>query len=207
MRIDVDTIDIERINRMDTSAFKLLYGLFYKALVGCAFNITQDADASEDIVQEIFTSLWERKRSFLTPAALRAFFYSSVHNAALNWLKHRTVVDEYTRQTLDHARLTAAASEDEIFNEEVYHQLFTAIGRLPERQRDVFMLHMEGKSNMEIAAALNMAVETVKTHKKRGMAYLRQNVNPQCLLVLFMSGCHFPPYMNYKFFRLSAKIS
>lgn len=188
MHNNLDIIDMERVNRMDTPAFRLLYSIFYKVLVSSAYRYTADVNAAEDIVQEVFASLWEHKRSFQTQATLRAFFYSSVHNAALNWVKHQNVVSQYAKRTAGQDTATLQQSGEEVFSEEVYRQLFTAIDALPQRQREVFLLHMEGKSNTEIADALDMAVETVKTHKKRGMAYLRKHVGPECLLLLLTVG-------------------
>lgn len=181
---DIGYSDMNRINRMDSSAFRLLYSVFYKVLVEFACKYVADISAAEDIVQEVFATLWEHKRNFLTPESVKAFFYSSVHNASLNWLKHQNVVNGYAQQTsLDHGRASIPVG-DEIFDEEVYRQLFAAIDALPSRQREVFLLQMEGKSNAEIAEKLNIAIETVKTHKKRGMAYLHKHVSTECILLL-----------------------
>lgn len=185
----VSIIDIDRVNRMDTAAFRLLYSYFYKVLVSSAYRFTADVSAAEDIVQEVFTSLWEHKRTFPTEAALRAFFYSSVHNSALNWLKHQSVVSQFEKTTARSESDAVMQGVDDVYAEEVYRQLFSAIDALPGRQREVFLLHMEGKSNAEIAEALNMAVETVKTHKKRGMAYLRAHVSRICLCLLLAQTC------------------
>jgi len=175
---------MERINRMDTSAFRLLYSVFYyKALVDYACKYTADISVAEDIVQEAFATLWERKRNFLSPESVKAHFYSSVHNTSLNWLKHQSVVSGYVQQASSSYERSTTLTGDEIFDEEVYRQLFAAIDALPSRQREVFLLQMEGKSNAEIAKALNMAVETVKTHKKRGLAYLRKHVSAECILL------------------------
>lgn len=175
---------MEQINRMDTSAFRLLYSVFYKALIDYACKYTADISVAEDIVQEAFATLWERKRNFLSPESVKAYFYSSVHNASLNWLKHQSVVSGYAQQASSSYERATTLTGDEIFDEEVYRQLFAAIDALPSRQREVFLLQMEGKSNAEIAKAFNMAVETVKTHKKRGLAYLRKHVSAECILLM-----------------------
>lgn len=188
-----DTIDIRQINRMDTPAFRRLYSVFYKVMVSCAFKITADINASEDIVQEVFTNLWEHKRIFNTTAALQAFFYSSVHNAALNYMKHQNIVNRYAQQVTANDHGAAATASDEFYSEEVYRRLFSLIDALPARQREVFLLQMEGKSNSEIATALNIAVETVKIHKKRGMAYLRKHVDSSCLITILLLLSGFTP--------------
>ena len=65
-----------------------------------------------------------------------------------------------------------------VFTEEIFRQLFMTIDSLPERCKQVFLLHMEGKKNEEIAAALYVSLETVKTQKKRAMSLLRKKLSP-----------------------------
>jgi len=181
---DICLVDMERINRMDTSAFRLLYKVFYKALVDYAYRYTNDMNAAEDIVQDVFVALWERKRSFLSPRSVKAFFYNSVHNASLNWLKHKNVVSGYAQQASQGLARDPAPTDDDFFDEEIYRQLFAAIDALPPQQREVFLLQMVGKKNAEIAEVLNMTINTVKTHKRRGLAYLRKHVSHECLILL-----------------------
>ena len=59
-----------------------------------------------------------------------------------------------------------------------------AIESLPDRQRSVFLLAIEGKKNSEIAETLHISEDTVKTHRKRGMATLREKMSDDMLLLL-----------------------
>ena len=59
--------------------------------------------------------------------------------------------------------------EEDTNEEEVYRLLFRAIDKLPTRCREIFLLHMDGKKNEEIATALGISIETVKTQKKRAI--------------------------------------
>lgn len=64
-------------------------------------------------------------------------------------------------------------AEGREMREELYRQLFEAIDELPARCREVFLMHLEGKGNEDIARELALSVLTVKTQKRRAMAYLR----------------------------------
>ena len=67
--------------------------------------------------------------------------------------------------------------EDEdyrLMREEMYRALHRAVDELPERCRQVFELHLQGKKNEEIAQMLELSVETVKTQKKKAMHFLRE---------------------------------
>lgn len=179
---------IERINRFDAAAFKFLYDNYYRALVAYAARIVGVVDTSEDIVQELFSHLLERKTSFMTVSALKAYMFNTVHNAAVDYQKHRSVKMAYWRSVADTARPFPlnAQGEEELWDEEVYRLLFNAVDELPSRQREVFLLVIEGKKNGEIAEALGISLESVKTHKRRGMAFLRKRFGADSLVVLLL---------------------
>ena len=66
--------------------------------------------------------------------------------------------------------------------------LFELIDKLPLRCREIFLLYMEGKRNEEIAGMLSLSVETVKTQKKRAMAFIRENLDKALLVSLAACG-------------------
>ena len=75
----------------------------------------------------------------------------------------------------------------DVFNkEEIYRQLFLAIDKLPPRQREVFLLCMEGKKNKEIAEQLQISAETVKMQKRRAIGRLREQLAPMALALLYL---------------------
>lgn len=179
-------ISIEQINKLDALAFRILYKEYYRALVVYAMQLIEEPQAAEDIVQELFSTIWERKRPFQSLGSLNNYLYNSVRNASLDYLKHKDVENVYLQKIENEYRKFDLNEEDEedFFGEEVYRQLFQTIDALPERCREVFLLHMDGKKNEEIAVALHVSLETVKTQKKRAMAVLRKKMSIQALLLL-----------------------
>lgn len=73
---------------------------------------------------------------------------------------------------------------EDFFTEEVWRQLIEEINRLPDRQRKIFTLAMNGKKNSEIAEALSISADTVKTQKRRAIARLQRKFGPAILLLL-----------------------
>lgn len=157
----------------DKGTFEKLFSDYYATLVSYATTYTKREDVSEDIVQDLFVTLWENQRSFSSRAALRAYLYISVKNAALDYLKHLSVEDHYLHEAwLD--LLGQVAADNTICKEEIHRRLFKLIDALPERCREIFLLHLDGKGNEEIARQLSLSIETVKTQKKRAMKTLRE---------------------------------
>lgn len=66
--------------------------------------------------------------------------------------------------------------EEDTNEEEVYRLLFRAIDKLPARCREIFLLHMDGKKNEEIATVLGISIETVKTQKKRAIQSIKEQM-------------------------------
>ena len=159
------------INRKDI--FERLFSDYYGILVCYAQKYTKREDIAEDIVQDVFASLWEENRIFPSQANFRSFLYISIRNAAFDYLRHQNVESRYIEEALTANRFL---SDDSFQKEEVFRLLFKQIDLLPERCREIFLLHLEGYDNDAIAKKLSLSIETVKTHKKRAMKTLRNNL-------------------------------
>lgn len=183
--MDKKSINIEAILHWDDNSIGMLYENFYQSLVSYSLRITTNITASEDIVQELFSKIWEDKITFTTPAIIKSYLYNSVKNRSINYLRHNNIENNIFKQTpeLEDFHVSANGEED-FFTEEIYRQLFLMIDKLPNRQREIFLLCMDGKKNQEIADTLNLSIETVRTHKKRAIKYLKEKLGPKSLLLL-----------------------
>lgn len=184
--MDSNNISIGQINKLDAFAFRILYKEYYRALVVYAMQVSGEPQAAEDIVQDLFSTIWERKRPFHSLSSLKIYLYNSVRNSSLDYLRHKNVENAYLQKIESEYQKFDFSGEDEeeFFGEEIYRQLFNTIDALPERCREVFLMHLDGKKNEEIAAALHISLETVKTQKKRAMIFLRKKLSVQVILML-----------------------
>ncbi|MDY4040000.1 MAG: RNA polymerase sigma-70 factor [Prevotella sp.] len=163
--------------RWNASTFRKLYKLYYKALVIYALRILQDENEAEDTVQELFAHLWEHDTRFDNEVQLRAYLYRSVRNLCIKRLRHLKVVNGYATDCLSTPRETDGKDlNDQLEVEEVYRQLLLTVERMPQRQREVFEMYMDGMSNTEIAEAMRISAETVKTQKHRALRHLREQL-------------------------------
>ena len=167
---------IENLNKQQTSAYHQLYDEYYKVLVLYAINFLSSQQAAEDIVQELFATMWEKKMKFLSLPSFRTYLYNSVRNASLNYLKHQNVESLYLEHLANTYREILEEEEEDTNEEEVYRLLFRAIDKLPTRCREVFLLHIDGKKNEEIATLLGISIETVKTQKKRAIQFIKEQM-------------------------------
>ena len=180
-------IDISMICQWNDKSIELLYGKYYRALVAYASRFV-DMEIAEDIVQELFTVLWEHRPTFNTISQLSAYFYSAVHNSVINHLRRQNVRNNYKQNIIDNLQEFMLVDDmSDVFNkEDIYRQLFLAIDYLPPRQREIFLLCMDGKKNWEIAEQLEISAETVKVQKRRAINHLRERLAPMALTLLYL---------------------
>lgn len=165
---------IEQLNMKQITAFRELFRAFYRYLVLYAMRYVKQQEVAEDMVQEVFMAVWESDKEYNSYHGFRSFLYDSVKNKCLNYLKHQEVERRHAERIV-----IEQEEEDEdyrLMREEMYRALHRAVNDLPGRCRAVFELHLEGKKNEEIAQILQLSVETVKTQKKKAMAFLREQL-------------------------------
>ena len=184
--MDSNEISIEQINKLDSATFRMFYKNYYKALVYYAIQIIGEPAAAEDIVQELFSIIWEKKMLFRSLPSFKTYLYNSVRNASLDHLRHKDVESSYVQKVVDVDQLYGVGEheEEEFYNEEISRQLFQTISELPDCCRKIFLMYMKGRKNEEIAKSLNISLETVKTQKKRAVASLIQKLSHNQLMLL-----------------------
>lgn len=172
---------LKGINQHKISAYKILYKEYYKLLVLYSVNFVEHLNIAEDIVQGLFASIWEKQTTFISLSSFRVYLYNSVKNASLDYLKHLNVEKKYIASP-EHT-LGEVSTEQICLEEEIRRLLYKEIDNLPYKMRKIFLLYMRGKKNEEIAAMLNISIETVKTQKKRALKHIKSKFVP--LIYLF----------------------
>ncbi len=176
--------NIRILNAWNEDSVSLLYANYYRSLVIYASQYIHDDAEAEDLVQEIFTSFWERKLTFKSESQLSYYLFLSVRNAAISFHRHTVAHEKYVCETMEQNDVLSQENDSEFNKEEIYRQLMLKIDELPKRQREIFLLSMQGKKNKEIADQLHISYETVKVLKKRGMRTLRAKLSPSAFAII-----------------------
>lgn len=174
---------IEWINNNHNQGYKILYREYYNTLVSFTMNYTTSIETAEDIVQETFIKLWRSEHHFETLNALKTYLYTSVRNALLDHLQHVKVKNKYLNHLINNNEINEYDTDRKIIEEEVFRKIYQIIQILPERCKEIFELHLQGKNNQEIADLLNLSVLTVKTQKNRAIKKIRKQAGELFFLV------------------------
>ena len=158
----------------DQPAFEQIYSRYWKKLFTLAYHKLQSKQDAEDIVHDIFASLWMR-RSELNIQTLEAYLAVAVKYKILEYFDkamHHTPVSEES-----HAGLATTPPSDSLDSQIFSRMLSEKIRQLPEKCRIVFeQSRLAGKSIPEIARELNISRKTVEKHISTALRQLRLNM-------------------------------
>lgn len=174
--------DFKSFRKGDRKAFKLIFDTFYKPLIIFATKYVNDADLAEDLVQEVFVKLWEKRETIENSMTVKAFLFTSVKNKALNHFRHQKVVDVHQKEMIQ-TKSDESFFKNHLIVEETYRLLIEAIHDLPDQTRKVCTLSMNGVKNAEIAEELDLSTSTVKYHKNQAITILRGKLKDHLFLL------------------------
>lgn len=160
------------INIKSDRAFKSFFEEFYPPVYSFLTNYSADGELAKDLAQDIFLKVYEKRGEIGEISHAKAFLYTTARRLYLDHCKHSQVEEQYA----DNHRKDP--SDDDAFLHEVTVQetlriLYDAIDRLPPQTQKIVRLHLQEKSNQEIADALNISINTVKSLKKSAYTTLR----------------------------------
>lgn len=171
---------IHNFNNGKEKALRQLYDCFFEPLCAYAYHYIHNKSAVEDIVQEIFIKLWDRRQNFPSIYAIRSFLYTSVRNACLNEIRQQAKTRHTQLQEED-----ATQDNEWIIEEEVHRMIQQEIMQLPNAMRKVFELTLLDMSIADIATALNVSENTVRNQRVSARKKLQEKLNGW-LFLLFL---------------------
>lgn len=156
----------------DRAELERLFRAHYASLVRFAAGLVASTHAAEDLVQEVFLTVWRRRAGSPLHAIPRAYLYTAVRHRAYNLLRHDRVARDVLQEP-EHA--VPASAEEDLIRDERETVVRDAIARLPERQRLMFTLNRyEGLSYAEVAVVAGVSIKTVETQMGRALRTLRE---------------------------------
>lgn len=171
-------------------AFKQLYEEYYAPFCLYAKRFIDDKDIRQDIVSDVFTSLWDKMDmdSFdLQSNTALGYIKMCVKNNCLNFLKHQEYEWSYAENIQKKAPIYESEPDSVYTLDELYRMLYETLNKLPENYRNVFMKSFfEGKTHAEIAEEMNLSVKSINRYKQKTMELLREELKDYLpLLLLF----------------------
>jgi RNA polymerase sigma-70 factor (ECF subfamily) len=179
-------LNTEALKGGQIKAFEMFFRQHYNHLCNYANSFVKDRDEAEEIVQNSFSSLWEKRESLNITGSVRSYIFSMVHNQCLNFLKHEKVKRKHASEMMN---VTLEANEDpDLQANELELRIFKALQSLPEKCGMVFKLsRFEELKYAEIAEKMNISVKTVENQMGKALKLMREQLRdylPFILIVL-----------------------
>lgn len=184
----MDTRDVDIIQefaRGGERAFRVLYDRYAVALRYFAAKYLNEDTMIDDVVQDAFVDLWEKRADFRGEYAVKAYLYKAVRNDCLNLMRHQQVEDKYAKRVVTEGRFRIIFGR--ILESEIFQTLSDVFNELPPACKEVYQMSLDGKSHEEIAQTLNISVNTVKKHKNNANHYMRERLKNVLSILAWIS--------------------
>ncbi len=183
---------IERIRNGNIEAFETIFRAYYQPLCIFSLRYLKRTDLAEEIVQDIFVNIWDKRSTLNVETSLKSYLYRAVHNNSLKFLQHKKVIDKHAQRIVDRKESYYSEPVNNIQLEEFSKLLETAFTSMPQKTKQIFELSRnEGLKYNEIAEKLEISVKTVEAHMGSALKILRENLKDYlglilCMLIPFM---------------------
>ena len=177
----------------DQKAFERLFSIYFSRLHAFATKVVRDDGIAEDIVQEVFVKVWEKKNQIVS-LHVEAFLFRLVRNRCIDYIKFLKVVNnrmerlEISTKIEELYRIDFIGNEPYVLiEEELKAQIEKTIQSLPERCREVFILsRLDGLKNREVAEKLNISIKNVERHLSRALDTFRRDFSNELPIALIL---------------------
>lgn len=188
MKAGASNFDAEIIRGLkdgDPQAMGLLYKLHWKALYISAYNVLKDKVVCEDIIQELFIRIWNKREELNITTSLQAYLSAAtryeVYRRLREHKKFEPIVDEMV------SALAGGALQDILELKELESHISSAVDTLSPKCRNVYILSRnEQLSHKEIAGRLNISTNTVRNHLTHALHHLRGSIDQAIIILLIL---------------------
>lgn len=172
---EIDNINRLELRKGNQKAFKKLFDSLYDALFSYAISFVKEHNDAEELVQEAFLMIWDRRKIIDDNFNVKAYLYKSIHNQALNFLRHVKVMNQHVHEEnyFNMYKVEKAREPNPFLTKAIYN----AISELPERSQLIFrMSRIDGYRHREIGEKLSISEKTVEVQIRKARITLQKKL-------------------------------
>jgi RNA polymerase sigma-70 factor (ECF subfamily) len=186
---------VVRLQNHEVSAFDSLYWKYHGAVYRNIFKFVKDDVVTEDILQDVFARLWEKRQDIEPDQSVSGWLFVISFNMCVSFVRKKLREQAFHKNIFQTDADDAIAIERKNIDEEQYHLLEQAISTLsPKKRTIVTRCKLEGKTYEEVANELNISRNTVKEHLSAAMIklndYMQRNGDRKYIVLLML-------FLNY----------
>ena len=143
--------------------FETIFSTYHEVLYQYTFRILSSEADAQDIIQELFTDLWERRETLQISTHIRIYLFSAARKMILRKFRDDGMKEKHLEKFVLHAELRSELTLNTIIHKDLIFQLQEDLRQLPEKENQVFTLyHFDELSIREIALRNGTAEQTVR---------------------------------------------
>ena len=175
---------LEKLKSGHSEAYKELFDLYYMPLCIYALKYCDSFQLAEDIVQDLFVQVWDKKLYLKLEGAISPYLFKSVKNNTLQVLKKKSKylfedIEDQVNKLLAEEEMDAESIEKE------KQKLYSEVEALPEKSKEVFKaIVLKGMKYKEVAEHMGVSINTIKTQYSRALKQLRNSLDTIILILL-----------------------
>lgn len=182
-----------KLRNGDLDAFQFLFRNYYSRLYSYVRTFVNNDLFAEDLVQGVFTSLWEKREEIEDQKSISAYLMKNTKNACLDHLRHQIVKEKYIIETIGaenqqlyYYDFLGSKSENDI-EDDLKKAIEAAIETMPVKCKVVFRLRwFDGLKNREISEKLFISTTMVEKHLAKGISILKRQFRKEYYLFLII---------------------
>lgn len=183
----IDERIIKRLHQNDESALTELYSKYWQYLYITSYNVLRNKELCEDIVQEVFLSVWNRRMKLQIKVSLKSYLYACTRYQVFAQLRKNKEILRTDLFTTMNQRIHYASTDAEIIYKELVQQVDSVVETLPNKCKKVYILSRnEHLSHLEISSRLHISTKTVENHITKALRILKKSLGVFVSIILFL---------------------
>lgn len=177
---DSDSSLVSRLKKGDKGAFEVIFHEYSPKLYFFSLSYLHIEAEAEEVVQNVFVSLWEHRCALDETRSLKSYLYKATVNHIYNYFRHEAIRRKHLEHVLRQGLAGDNSSEKKLDMDELTTSLESLVERLPQMQRKIFkMSRWEGLSHGDIAQQLGLSVRSVENHIYRSLKFFKENLKEE----------------------------
>ncbi|MCE5346907.1 MAG: RNA polymerase sigma-70 factor [Bacteroidales bacterium] len=172
---------VKEIRNDSKDDFKLLFERYNKKLYFFSLRyFSNDHDEAEELVQSVYISLWEHRKSLDETMPVKSYIYRSAVNYIYNYLKKKAIRNSFVEFEIQKGEVLSDQTYEQIFFNDLEKSINNIIETLPIQQQKIFQLsRFEGLSHEKIANDMNISVRTVENQIYRALKTIKSKIKEE----------------------------
>ncbi len=177
MSSNPDLLLFEEVKKGNEKAFKEIFHKYYNDLARFCFSMVRDTTIAEELTQEIFIYIWEKKDKIDISTSFKSYLYSAIKNKSINYIKYELPKQRALVDLSDTLLSPNTPLHDKGETKRLKKKINLAIDQLPEKCKQIFLLsRFGGLIYTEIAEELNISAKTVENQMSIALKKLRESL-------------------------------